>query len=659
MKRKITYILLFVVSILSLLVGCGKKDKEEESMQIDLTNVTMNIGDVVTLEVSNASGTVVFSSSDENVAKVNNGEITAVATGTATISVSDDDESLTCNVTVVAPEFDGVHIISVVAEMVDLIVGDEYQLEPKLLRGLDIVDGVEFQYTSMDESVVTVQNGKIKALAAGETFVQIDAVNYSKTSKTIKVIVKDDFTIDLSQGDIVLSKMELLDYVTSKEVSFVVKENGDVLDVDNLEVSVSDESVVSVEMKDGSYLIKALGFGDAKVSFSYQKNDGSMTTSYVNVEVVKPVVELDSDYYFSKVKGLVNFAEFDLEAYNLTVDATLCSNVSDEFGNVFPILSKTNSGVVIDAANNIDENGASKKMYYDMSEYILSFDIIQCTLAIRTVDDFLSMQELVVSKRADDGLTYKRVDGYVALVNDLDFTGIEYTPFCGYNQIDRVFAGRSGWNAIFEGNNKVIKNLKLGSDTVESKWNSIFGNVGWDAQIRNLAIVDCTFGAKATGAVLADYFHGKASNIFISATINTGYGLEIENTCSGFSIATPYKNAIIENVTIVIKNELPEKYNNVISGGPVSSTFEGTYNLSNAPIKSMVCIGGGDFSKLLIGFDSIEKIIQANGPTGYIIGYETINEAQEAVIADNGSTSFSVVDDKLQIKFNGVVVYNG
>ena len=657
MKRKIIYILLFAVSILSLLVGCGKEDKEE-AMGINLTEVTMKIGEVVTLEVSNASGTVVISSSNESVVTVNNGEITAVAAGTATITVSDDDESLSCIVTVLAQEYDGVHIISVVAETVDLIVGDEYQLEPKLLRGLDIVAGVEFQYTSIDESVVTVQNGKIKALKAGETFVQIDAVNYSKTSKTIKVIVKDDFTIDLSQGDIVLSKMELLDYVTSKEVSFVVKENGNVLDVDNLEISVSDESVVSVEMKDGNYLIKALGFGDAKVSFSYQKNDGSVTTSYVNVEVVKPVVELDSDYYFSKVKGLVNFAEFDFEAYNLTVDATQCSNVSDEFGNVFPILSKTNSGVVIDSTSNIDENGASKKMYYDMSEYILAFDIIQCTLAIRTVDDFLSMQELVVSKRADDGLTYKRVDGYVALVNDLDFTGIEYTPFCGYNQIDRVFAGRSGWNAIFEGNNKVIKNLKLGSDTVESKWNSIFGNVGWDAQIRNLAIVDCTFGAKATGAVLADYFHGKASNIFISATINTGYGLEIENTCSGFSIATPYKNAIIENVTIVIKNELPEKYNNVISGGPVSSTFEGTYNLSNAPIKSMVCIGGGDFSKLLIGFDSIEKIIQANGPTGYIIGYETINEALEAVIADNGSTSFSVVDDKLQIKFNGVVVYN-
>jgi hypothetical protein len=298
-------------------------------------------------------------------------------------------------------------------------------------------------------------------------------------------------------------------------------------------------------------------------------------------------------------------------------------------------------------------------MYYDMSEYIVSFDIVQCTLAIRTVDDFLSMQDLVVPKRCDDGLTYKRIDGYFALVNDLDFAGIEYQPFCGYNQIDKTFAGRSGWNAIFEGNNKIIKNIKLGSNTYESKWNSIFGNVGWDGEIRNLAIVDCSFGEKATGAVLADYFHGIAKNVFISATVNTGFGLEIENTSSGFSIVTPYKYSTIENVTIVIKNTLPVKFNNVISAGSVSAQFEGTYNLSNTPIKSMVCIGGGYSSKLLYGYNSASEITAANGPNGYFVSYDTIENAVNSVIANNGSASFDAVDNKLQVKFNGTIVYNG
>ena len=215
MNKKIIYILLFVVSILSLLVGCGK-DKKEESMQINLTTVTMSIGDVVKLEVSNASSEVSYSSSDDSVATVKNGEITAIAAGSATITVNDDNDTCNCVVTVLAPEFDGVNIIAVDSKLVELIIGDEYQLSPKLLRGTDVVNGVQFNYTSMDETVAVVENGKIKAISAGETYVQIDAVNYEKTSQTVKVVVSNDFTIDLSQGVLTLSKMEILEYTTSK-----------------------------------------------------------------------------------------------------------------------------------------------------------------------------------------------------------------------------------------------------------------------------------------------------------------------------------------------------------------------------------------------------------------------------------------------------------
>ena len=40
------------------------------------------------------------------------------------------------------------------------------------------------------------------------------------------------------------------------------------------------------------------------------------------------------------------------------------------------------------------------------------------------------------------------------------------------------------------------------------------------------------------------------------------------------------------------------------------------------------------------------------------MNYESIEEAANSVIADNGSTSFSVEEGRLQIKFNGVIVYS-
>ena len=289
MIKKSIYLLLFVVSIISLLVGCDTKT--EENMSVTVTDITIQIGEVYKIEVSNASGPVVFESSDSNIVTVNEeGQITGVSVGFANVTVSDSDESITCSITVLEIPYDGVHLISIDADVVDLIIGDEYELEPKLLRGTDVVEGAQFKYSSSDESVATVTNGVIKALKAGETTIQIDSVDYEKTSKNITVNVSNDFVIDLSESDLVLSKNNFLDYVNSKEVNFIVKEQGQKLDVENLSVSISDDNVVSVEKNDGNYLIKALNFGDAIITFSYTKEDGSETTSYINVSVVKPVV---------------------------------------------------------------------------------------------------------------------------------------------------------------------------------------------------------------------------------------------------------------------------------------------------------------------------------------------------------------------------------
>ena len=164
MNKKI-YILLFFVTLLSFLVGCEKEDNKEQ-MKINSSELTMNVGDVITLEVSNASGDVIFISSDESVVECNNAQITAISAGVATVTVSDDDESLNCviNVVEVEQKFDGAYVINVEIDFVDLIVGDEYQLAPVLMLGLDVIENVNYKYTSTNESVAKVENGKIKAL---------------------------------------------------------------------------------------------------------------------------------------------------------------------------------------------------------------------------------------------------------------------------------------------------------------------------------------------------------------------------------------------------------------------------------------------------------------------------------------------------------------
>lgn len=649
--RKTFIFIAFFVSILSLLIGC----KKEEPLQINPTELTMQVGETANIESINSSGELKYVSSDENVATVNDGLVTAIAAGNAVITVSDDKTSLTCNVKVEGPKYDGAYVIDLDTDIVDLIIGDEYQLEPRLLRGQDALETANFKYTSFDESIASVENGKIKALAIGQASIQIDSIEYPNVSKVVTVNVNNNFTIDLSETNLTLTMFNVLDYTTSKEVSYIVKDNGNLLNDSSLTVNNSNEEVVSVEKAGNNYLITALTYGESKISFSCKKEDGTEAISYINVEVIKPVIQLD-EYHFSKIKGTLDFSKYDFTEYNIAFDANSCEKIYDEFGNVHNTINKNETTVTINTTN-IDETGEIRTMYYDMGQYIIEIDIIQCTLAIETVEDFLSMSTLLISKKANDGDMYKRVDGYIELINDLDFSGMEYTPFSGYEQIDYKFGGRAGWNATFEGNNKALKNIKFGSDTEETIWNSIFGNVGFDGKIRNLAIVDCSFGAMATGGVLADYFYGTVENVFISVTLSAGKGgSDVFGYTSGFTAATPYNAAIINNVTILVKNELTE--NNYVIAGPASpyitQTERDKYYLNNAKI---VCIGGAD-SQLLYG-KTLKDIKDKNGKKGFIYNYDTIEKAANSFINDNGSASFDNVDGKLQIKFDGTIVYNG
>ena len=109
---------------------------------------------------------VVWSSSNESVAKVSNGKVTAVSPGSVTITAKTDDGSktATCQITVKAKVYP-VESISLDKTSAEMTEGDELTLTATVKP--DNATNKNVVWSSTDISVVTVSNGKIKAINAG------------------------------------------------------------------------------------------------------------------------------------------------------------------------------------------------------------------------------------------------------------------------------------------------------------------------------------------------------------------------------------------------------------------------------------------------------------------------------------------------------------
>ena len=129
-----------------------------------------------------------WSSSDEKVATVKDGKVTAVAPGTATITVKtvDGEKTATCAVKVEAKKIP-VTGVTLDKEETGLVEGEEVTLVATLAPENATEKTVE--WSSSDKKVATVKDGKVTAVAPGTATITVKTVDGSKTA-TCKVTVE-------------------------------------------------------------------------------------------------------------------------------------------------------------------------------------------------------------------------------------------------------------------------------------------------------------------------------------------------------------------------------------------------------------------------------------------------------------------------------------
>ena len=239
-----------------MLTACGPK---LTAVNLPQTPLEIATGETATAETSytydgetpeNAQPEVVYTSSDESIATVDeNGVITGVAEGEATITATVGDLSASRTVSVIIP------VDSLTTEDISLHLADgaaplTYVVTPEHFTG-------DLTFASADESIVTVDAaGQVTPVAVGDTTVTVTAPNGLTTTAAVHVW-DGPKTLTLTPG-----KTEIT--TGSGTQIAVVDEAGNEVDAEILTWTSSDESIATVT----EGWVDMVGTGDVTITAS-------------------------------------------------------------------------------------------------------------------------------------------------------------------------------------------------------------------------------------------------------------------------------------------------------------------------------------------------------------------------------------------------------
>ncbi len=161
-----------------------------ESIELSIDNTIINVGDKkqITAKITPSDYTdeVIWKSSDDSIATVNSGEISAISAGNVTITAQTSDGSIydTIDLVVKTPP-EKVYLDN---QYIQLIQGNSMKLNARVIP--ENATNKKLVWSSDNSNIATVdENGVITAVSEGETVINVKVENESVSAKcNVKVI---------------------------------------------------------------------------------------------------------------------------------------------------------------------------------------------------------------------------------------------------------------------------------------------------------------------------------------------------------------------------------------------------------------------------------------------------------------------------------------
>lgn len=196
-------------------------------VSVSKTALSLKVGDTSTLTVTikptdATNKTATWKTSNAKIATVSNGKVTAVGVGTATITVTVDGKSATTKVTVAKTETKQEEVKPTEVKVTGVTL-NKTSLDLKVGGSQDLTSTINpsnatnktATWSSSNESVATVANGKVTAVGAGEATI---TVTVDGKSATAKVTVAKEITYSIEEVAVATSSAnEYMYYIKSSE----------------------------------------------------------------------------------------------------------------------------------------------------------------------------------------------------------------------------------------------------------------------------------------------------------------------------------------------------------------------------------------------------------------------------------------------------------
>ncbi len=578
----------------------GGGNPEIETLQppapiIDLVDTKeLIIGDSYYLNpsIKNVDGDVVWRSSNESVATVNDGVIEALAEGTAVISASYDGVSDECQLTVgyggLLPDISTYSGIDDDSDGLTtfLVTGSSYSISPYVLFNNKAFADGSFEYTSSTEGIVSISDsGVITPNTVGSTVITVTGSWRGKPIlKQFSVEVRSNVNFLIDEGvlqnfvlDTPASFLDDGEYINSITLNPSVSINGgDAVNVDNVAIIATDNTVSYVYDEDTTeYTVNTFGTVLVKLSYFYEA-DGVTYEANFNITAIRPTKTLELPVeQFCAIGGIYK----DGNVSKTLVDAAWGEGASIELydayqdGEPVKFVGEKIYGVSVASDNYTDTVvtiGTKTEVYNIPLKEAAGYYLY-------TKEDVYDCFQI--------GDKLYNSTGYVVMMNDIDLEG----NVSGATPIKNV-SSSINFASTFDGKGHVFNNVYIyGGSTVAY---GFFGYMSSGSVIKNFAMLNIKTegyssrsgiisgaGSDGSGVLLEnvyleysenisltsgmfEQFRGTMNNVIVNALTSDDF--TIENYVNGSNMTTGaspivrtqkklIENAILDNVYLISK----------------------------------------------------------------------------------------------------------